>query len=142
MFKKLFLEKSNHTIVQLVRYGFVAFVAFVIDFGLLYVFTTYFHMYYLLSATLSFLLSLYVNYIMSVGWVFRQAGHKKAVQIVSFLGIGLVGLVLNLIIIWLLTSQFGLYYLLSKLVAIVIVFFWSFFGRKYLFRDTPPIELL
>jgi len=99
-------------------------------------------MYYLVSATLSFLLSLYVNYIMSVGWVFHQTKYTKSVQIITFLAIGVIGLVLNLVIIWLLTSHFGVYYLLSKLVAIVIVFFWSFLGRKYLFRGAPSTDLL
>ncbi len=134
MFRTLFLAKSNHVAVQFVRYGFVALAAFVVDFGLLYIFTHDLHLYYLVSATLSFLISLVLNYVLSVLWVFSQSSYKRRTEAIMFTVIGLVGLALNVGIIWACTSWLGLFYLTSKLIAVAIVFFWSFAARRYLFH--------
>lgn len=137
MFHKLLVAKSEHTGAQFVRYGFVAVAAFIVDFGLLYIFTNKLHIYYLLSATLSFSISLVLNYWLSVLWVFSRSTYKRHVEIGIFTLIGVVGLGLNLVVIGLLTSVFGLFYLKSKLVAVVVVFFWSFGARKFLLYRKP-----
>jgi len=132
--KEFLLTKSDKLSIQLIRYGLVALVAFTIDFGLLYFFTQHLGLFYLLSATLSFLISLVANYLLSVAWVFVHNPAQRHKQIILFIIIGLSGLFLNLIIIWLLSDIFGMYYLLSKVMAIVVVFFWSFAARRYLFQ--------
>jgi putative flippase GtrA len=137
MLRKVLVGKSDHLATQFIRYGFVAVAAFIVDFGLLFYFTHYLHYYYLLSATLSFSISLVLNYWLSVLWVFSKSAYKRHVEVSLFSLIGVVGLGLNLIIIWLFTSVFGLFYLTSKLLAVVVVFFWSFGARKYLlYRKT------
>ncbi len=126
----------DHWLVQLFRYGIVAVLAFVIDFGLLFVFTHYLHIFYLVSAVLSFSISLIANYALSVSWVFPDSGVRaKHVQITLFILIGVSGLGLNTIVIGFCTSVLGVYYLYSKLIATVLVFFWSFLGRRYLLTN-------
>jgi putative flippase GtrA len=83
--KNLLLGKSDKFVVQFVRYGFVAGAAFVVDFGLLYVFTEYVHIFYLVSATASFLISLVLNYVLSVLWVFSADSQKRHLQIILFI---------------------------------------------------------
>lgn len=131
MLKKLFIHQSDHIAIQFIRYGIVAVIAFIIDFGLLYVFTTYCHIFYLLSSILSFLISLVVNYFLSVAWVFSNSVYRRSVEVAAFVFIGVVGLGLNTLIIWFCTSRLGIYYLVSKLIAVAIVFFWSFAARRY-----------
>lgn len=131
--RNLFKLPGDHFLVQMVRYGVVAIIAFIIDFGLLYVFTTHLHIFYLLSATLSFSISLIANYYLSIAWVFTDTtGRAKHVQITLFVLIGVSGLALNTVVIGFCTSALGIYYLYSKLIATVIVFFWSFLSRRYL----------
>jgi len=43
----------------------------------------------------------------------------------------LIGLVLNEALIWFFTSYIGLFYLISKINAAVIILLWNFFARKY-----------
>lgn len=134
MFKRLLVHPTAKGFIQFIRYGFVVAVAFPIDFGLLYVFTDTFHIYYVLSATLSFTISMIVNFFLSVLWVFTLR-TKRALwkELVVFSIIGFVGLGLTDLLIWLLTSVVGVHYLVSKLVAVCIVFFWSFGARRYMF---------
>lgn len=138
MFKKLFVDKTNHGLVQLFRYGLVVCIAFPVDFGLLYFFTAKLHIYYVVSAVLSFSISMVVNYLLSVAWVFdRRTDRALWFDTVAFAIIGFVGLGLTAFFIWLLTDMFGFQYLVSKLIAVTIVFFWSFGARRYLFQKHP-----
>jgi putative flippase GtrA len=120
--------------VQLFRYAIVVGIAFPIDFGLLYFFTEHLHMHYLASTILAFTISMLVNFIISILWVFKaRADRPLWKEITAFFIIGFVGLGLTAAIVWLCTSVFGIYYLVSKLIAVSIVFFWSFGARRLMF---------
>jgi len=119
---------------QFFCYLFVAIIAFFIDFGLLFLLTRYLHIFYILSATFSFLISASVNYLLSTKWVFCQRSKLPLfLEIVFFALVTLIALFFNDMILWLVTEKLGVFYLLSKIIAGIIVFFWSFFSRRYLF---------
>lgn len=133
LFHKLFYGSTDKLLVQFVRYFFVGGFAFVVDFGLLYILTEYARLHYLLSATLSFIAGLLVNYIISCLWVFNGSKFKnRLVEFLFFAAIGVVGLALNDTLIWLFTDCIGTHYMFSKIVAAAIVYLWNFFARKYL----------
>jgi putative flippase GtrA len=94
-------------------------------------------MQYLLSSTLSFTLSAVVNYFLSVAWVFaRRNKCQRSTEVTIFVAVCFVALLLNDLFMWLFTSKLGLYYLTSKLVTVVIVFFWSYTARRVMFHST------
>lgn len=133
IFKKLFYDSTDKLLVQFVRYFFVGGFAFIVDFGLLYILTEYAGLHYLLSATLSFIAGLLVNYIISCIWVFNNSKFKnRLVEFLIFAAIGIVGLGLNDTLIWLFTDCIGTHYMFSKIVAAAIVYLWNFFARKYI----------
>lgn len=134
-YSKWFTQETDDKKVQFIRYGLVAGIAFVFDFGLLYVFASLLHWHYLLSATLAFAISVAVNYALSTLWVFtnrieRQRTHELAL----FLAICAVALGLNDLFMWVFTSIFDIFYLYSKLLTVSIVFFWSFGARRFVFN--------
>jgi len=132
MIKKLVINKTDNTLIQLFRYTFVGGIAFAADFGTLYFLTDIVKCYYLYSAAIGFIIGLIINYILSIIWVFKyKALENRSVEFIFFAVIGLVGLGLNEIIIWFSTEQIKLYYLTSKLISTAIVYFWNFFARKY-----------
>ncbi|NHZ85963.1 MAG: GtrA family protein [Planctomycetia bacterium] len=132
MIKKLLKNKTNNTLVQLFRYTFVGGIAFIFDFGTLYLLTEYFNIYYLVSAAIAFLLGLTINYFLSVIWVFQKRSLKsKYVEFIVFALIGIIGLALNEFIIWFFTETVNIHYLQSKLISTVLVYLWNFFIRKY-----------
>lgn len=133
LFHKLFYGSTDKLLIQFVRYFFVGGFAFVVDFGLLYILTEYAGLHYLLSATLSFIAGLLVNYIISCLWVFNGSKFKnRLVEFLFFAAIGVVGLALNDTLIWLFTDCIGTHYMFSKIVAAAMVYLWNFFARKYL----------
>ena len=134
---KLFKSPTESLFIQLLRYGFVGGIAFLVDYGAMVMLTEFLGLHYLLSATISFILGLATNYLLSISWVFNQ--HKIAnpwVEFLIFAVIGVVGLGLNDSIMFLCTDRWGVHYTLSKIIATAIVFFWNFFARKIiLFRQ-------
>jgi putative flippase GtrA len=129
--KRTLLAKSDRTLIQLIRYGFVGGGAYAVDFGALYLLTDHLHLHYLLSAAIGFLLGLITNYALSVAWVFhtRSVGDRRK-EFLIFAVIGAVGLGFNELFIWFFTETAGLHYLVSKLISTVAVFFWNFYARK------------
>ena len=131
LFNKLFKEETENTLIQQFRYGFVGGAAFLVDYGVLVLLTEVFGMHYLLSATISFILGLITNYLLSVVWVFnnRTLGNRWA-EFTVFAIIGVIGLGLNALIMYVCTDKMGIHYMISKIISTVIVFFWNFFARK------------
>lgn len=136
MIAKLFKEKTDNINIQIFRYVFVGGLAYVVDFGSLFVFTEFFRVYYLTSAALAFLLGSITNYILSTIWVFNKRTLKnKWFEFGIFALIGIVGLGLNQFFMYYFTEHIHLHYLFSKCISAVIVFSWNFFARRFiLFR--------
>jgi len=133
----LFVKKSNKILIQLFRYTFVGGLAFIVDFGLLFFLKEVFSIHYILSATLSFIAGLLVNYFISICWVFTDSKNKnRKIEFLYFGLIGLIGLGLNDILIWFFTDRIGIYYLISKIITAVLVYLWNFFARRYLLFNT------
>lgn len=138
---KLFKAPTESTFIQLFRYGFVGGLAFLVDYGTMVLLTEFAGMHYLLAATISFILGLITNYLLSITWVFNQ--HKlnnRWVEFLLFAFIGVVGLGLNDAIMFLCTERCGIHYTLSKIIATAIVFFWNFLARKLiLFKQRQSV---
>lgn len=134
--RTLFKDSTINGKVQFFRYGIVAVIAFGFDFGLLYVFERLLDWNYLLAATTAFIISLVVNYILTTVWAFpNRTKRQRSVELVLFLGICFVAVLLTDLFMWIFTSLVGYDPLYSKLITVVIVFFWSFGARRYVFQS-------
>jgi putative flippase GtrA len=133
---KLIKNQTDRTHIQFFRYIFVGGAAFIVDFSSLFILTDVFGVYYLTSAAIAFILGLIANYALSISWVFNKRSLDSIwSEFTIFAAIGIVGLGLNELIIWLFTDYIGLYYLLSKIIAAALILFWNFSARKItLFR--------
>lgn len=129
---KIFVRSTDNTLIQFFRYLFVGGLAFVVDFGLLYVLTEFCGLHYLLSATISFTAGLMINYLISMVWIFQSSGYNKLVEFLTFAAIGIVGLLLTNLLMWVFTDHVGVHYMISKMLTTAIVLSWNFFARKYI----------
>lgn len=131
--KRLLLHKTHDAKVQLFRYLIVGFIAFGVDFATLYVMTSILEVHYLISNVFGFVFGLLTNYRLSIHWVFanrKMEDQKK--EFIVFTVIGLIGLMINQLVMWGLTEHLALYYLYSKIVATGVVFLWNFFARRHI----------
>ena len=134
MINKLFKEPTDSIFIQLFRYIFVGGTAFAVDFFFLYFFSDICGIYYLISAVLSFIISVLVNYIMSTKWVFNQDNiENKVLEFNLFILISTIGLGFTEILLYFFTDIIGMYYLISKIISAIIVLFWNFLARRVMF---------
>ncbi|WP_458454920.1 GtrA family protein [Methanobrevibacter sp.] len=134
MIDKLFIERTDNLFLQFFRYIFVGGTAFIVDFVTLYFFSEICGIYYLFSGVLSFLISVLVNYQMSTKWVFNPDKiDNKILEFNLFIIISAVGLIFIEILFYFFTDILGIYYLLSRVISAILVMFWNFFARRYLF---------
>lgn len=113
------------------KFGVVGVIAFAIDYGLLAFCTEALGINYLISATISFVVSVTFNYFASMRYVFTHKDDlSRRREFVIFFALSVVGLVINDACMWAGVELFGIHYLITKLVATFIVALWNFTTRK------------
>jgi putative flippase GtrA len=123
-----FVYRNRHLMV---KYAIVGVSSMVIDFGILYILTDVFGVYYITSATASFIVAASFNYFFNRHWTFRSSGSRRK-QLPVFFTIAIIGVAINNSIMYAGVEQFGIWYIYAKIVATAIVTVWNFFGNKYL----------
>ncbi|MBE6847139.1 MAG: GtrA family protein [Ruminococcus sp.] len=131
-FRALFLEQTNNIWIQLLRYGFVGGLAFLVDFGTLALLHHGLDMNLYLATALAFCAGLCANYLLSKWAVFQQkAKQGKLVEFITYGVIGVIGLGLTELLIWLLSDRLDIAPLLAKGIAAVLVLLWNFLARRF-----------
>ena len=127
-------------IAQIMKFGVVGALAFVIDYGFLALLTEAFGINYLVSATISFTVSVVFNYAASMRYVFRhKEGMSKRREFSVFVTLSVLGLGLNNVCMWAGVELLGIHYLVTKLGATFVVMGWNFVTRK-IFLDAGDGE--
>lgn len=131
---KLMKGQSGDIRIQAFRYLVSGGTAFVADTGLLTLLTELFGREQLLLWTaIAFAVGLLITYLFSILWVFDNRSMKsRTAEVTVFVLIGVVGLGLTELLMWLIAQKAGLHYLPSKIITTVIVFVWNFVAKKLL----------
>ena len=120
---------------QIIKFGIVGLVAFLIDFGVMVVLTELFNVQPVVSATLSFIVSVFFNYVASMRFVFsHREGMSKQREFVVFVVLSVIGLIINDVLMWAGTEIVQLDYRFVKLFATAVVMVWNFSSRKVIFE--------
>jgi len=116
---------------QILKFGVVGGLAFLIDYSILYVLTEFAGLHYLISGGISFTISVIFNYLMSIFWVFEtKKDQNKTRQFLIFVILSIIGLGINQIVIWLLVEKLSIHYMIAKIAATAIVMVYNFITRK------------
>ena len=124
-------EKNKKLLLQIFKFAIVGGIAFIIDYVTLIICKEIFHLNTLLSAAIAFTVSVIVNYILSVKWVFDVSNkHSNKRNFIIFIIFSLMGLGLTELIMWFGEDILKISYLIVKIVATVIVMIFNFVTRK------------
>jgi putative flippase GtrA len=120
----------------------VSAVALLVDAGVLHALMRFAHLHYLLAASTGFLAGLYVNYALSVRFVFGfRRLSSTSQEFMAFAAIGLGGLLLNGLVMAAAVDGLHLHPLLGKGAAAVATFVFNF-GLRLRLLFTPDKEAL
>ena len=121
----------NKLLNQILRFGVVGVVAFLVDYGLFLLLTEVCHIHYLIANIAAFLVSVIVNYILSVAFVFDvDKKRSTGAQFTFFTAMSAVGLGINELILWLLSGLLPVPTAISKPAATAVVMVYNFITRK------------
>lgn len=118
---------------EFAKYVLVGGLAFAADFAALAMLVSGLNMHYLPGAFLAFLLGIWVNYQLSVRWVFsfRAVAHRGK-EFTIFLLVGVVTLLTSLALMAALVEWAGLHYLVAKSLVAGFTLIANFAGRRVL----------
>lgn len=129
------LSKDN--IKQFISYFFVGGVAAIVEWVMFFVFANVLNVHYFVSTVIAFIFSTTANWILGRITTFKDNTSykdKKAKEAVLIFVVSAIGLVFNLILMYLFVTVFGFNGKIgstcSKIAATGIVFIWNFLIRK------------
>ena len=118
-------------IAQFMKFGIVGVIAFIIDYGVMIFLSEVFGVPYLISTTISFVVSVIFNYFASMRFVFkRKDDMSRRREFIIFVVLSVCGLAINDVLMWLMVDSLFIDYRISKIVVTVVVAVWNFVTRK------------
>lgn len=133
MLKKIFQYFFDN---KFFRFAISGGVATATDVALLYLLTEFVGMWYLLSSVFSFMIGSLTHFTISRYWVFKNFDKSYWRQYSSFFLIHLGGLAINITGLYILVEFIEIYYIIAKLMVVVLGVSWTFWGnKKFTFKD-------
>ena len=128
---------------KFLRYGLSSGLALLVDVGFLWSLSTYSGVDYLLAAGIGFSAGCAVNYIVSKTLVFEDnSNRKQSTTLLLFVIVGLIGLLINHIILFIGVDLLSAHLLVAKAISALLVFWFNFFARGYfVFKDPDLYDL-
>lgn len=123
---------NRRLLAEMIRYGLVSVIALVVDYATLFICYELLGWHYLTAATLAFSFGIVANFICSRVWVFDKSKHHTWVEVAIFLAVGVTGLGLNNLIMYVAHDKFAVAVMVAKIISTAIVFFWNFLLRRFL----------
>ena len=116
---------------EFIKFSLVGSFGVIVNLLVLYFLTEFVGVYYLLSAILAFVLAATSNFIGNKLWTFNEHFNENLPRkYARFFLVSLFSLLINLMILYLLTEFFHVYYLVSQVLAIGCAFIFNFIGNK------------
>ena len=125
------MKRIKKLLLQFCKFGLVGTLCFFIDYGVMILLTETTGLGYFLSSAISFTLSVVVNYILSMRFVFKGKDElNKFQEMAIFVALSVVGLALNQMIMWIAVEFFRVFYAVAKIFSTMLVTVYNFISRK------------
>ena len=137
------MEQKKSRAAEIIRFALTGGVCFVVELAVLILLKGKFGVDTLIATPIAFLISVILNYLLCVVWVFRGAKNRGAGAKAGFLMTSLIGLGLNEVLMLLFRVLLGEdaviltfgsrtinMYVLNKCMATLIVMIWNYFSKR------------
>lgn len=121
---------------QFVRYVGVGGTAALVEWSSFYVCHYLIGIHYLVAVVLAFILATAANYLLSIVFVFTRGRHTPHVEAFLVYLVSGIGLLLNMLLMYLFHGVFLINAMMAKVAATGIVLIWNFTSRKvFIFKE-------
>ncbi|MBQ6844878.1 MAG: GtrA family protein [Agathobacter sp.] len=124
-------------ILQYAKFAVVGITSLMVDYGVLVFLTenTVLGLDYFQASAFSYTISIFVNYILSMKYVFHGREDMSRMKEASiFFVLSLIGLFLNQMVMWFAVECLGIYYAAAKLLSTLMVTNYNYISRKKFFE--------
>lgn len=132
----VFFRKMNLNLKEefkkFILYGIGGGLALLINLSSTYILTEKIKIFYLTSAILSYILSLFFNFLFQSFITFKTKQKLFLQRFLIFSFFQLIGLTLYSILIFIFTEKFKIYYLFSIILSSILIYIFNFNCSKFL----------
>lgn len=118
-------------LLKFVKFCLVGLSGVIVDFGITFLCKEILKIQKYISNAFGFCIAATSNYILNRIWTFQSDNPNITLEFTRFFFISLIGLGINLLIIWAMAGKLKVNFYLSKLVATIIVTLWNFLINAY-----------
>jgi putative flippase GtrA len=117
--------------LKFIKFSLVGFSGIFVDFGTTFVCKEILKIQKYVANTMGFILAATSNFFLNRIWTFHSTNPNVMLEFTRFFLIALIGLMINLLIIWAMNGKLKVNFYLSKLAATVLVTLWNFLINAY-----------
>jgi putative flippase GtrA len=128
---------SLDSISKFIRYFIIGGIAALTNMAIFFIFAKILRFNYLAVGALAFIVATFVNYTLSVKYVFKSGiRFSKQKELFWVYVVSIIGLIENEVILYLLVSLLHVEIMISQIIAVGAVFFWNYIARNsFVFRS-------
>ena len=147
-------QKESSRLGEVIRFAVSGGVCALIEMGVLWLLVDKVHMDTIPGTAIAFLVSVAVNYLMCMAWVFKGAKDGGLSAKLGFAVTSGIGFFLNLLLMWIFKNALGedrllltvfrfevRMYLLNKAIATLLVMVWNYFTKKAILQSSAMRKL-
>lgn len=126
------LKDKKGAVREFFKFTFVEVMGFIISLFILYSFTEFLGVHYIVSASLGFLSAVIFTFRYNKVWTFHEKlSYNLIKESRNFFLIHVLVFFISLFLLYVFTEYLGIYYLLSKILANFFIFFIIFYSSKF-----------
>jgi len=123
---------SKFGLEQYARFILIGGIGAFINLLILFSLTEFLNIYYLFSEVIAFFIAITHNYLVNKLWTFKEKFQDKSFQkYLQYIIISLLGLGVNLTVLFMLTECLSIWYIIAEIFATGVSSLVNFLGNKY-----------
>ena len=123
-------SRAKENVRQFVLYLVVGGIATIVEWVIFYILNRFNYIHYMGATALAFVVSTFDNWLFCRLMLFKERENIWK-ELLKIYATSVVGLLMNLLLMWLAVEIFALPEMISKMIATGIVFMWNFLIRKF-----------
>lgn len=133
-------SSEKRLVSDLLRYGFVGLIATAVEYGI-FAGLSLIGWHYEISTATGYIIATFFNWLAGRILIFGPSGKPLYKEILSVYLASVIGLILNMGIMWFTVDIAGINKFIAKIIATAIVFFWNYIVRKrVIYKNSQDVK--